>query len=214
MVAGCFRGSPFHLFITHLTHLSPVVFFLSLLLFCLTLFLPSPPSPSPLLSPSAFARSFFPSSSSHFSFPHPPPPSLCLQLAYLHVCVLAVWARSCQNLLCVCVCARMCMSQQMCQRVFALLLNLCTCVFIRCVCMSYGNLCVCGVNSLCSYFCLCVVCPCVMCLCIFQCVYVLSMCLCVFAFCVCVYTSFSPFQFPPVCQVYKKKKEKNFIFLK
>lgn len=29
-----------------------------------------------------------------------PPPSLRLQIAYLHVCVLAVWASSCQNHLC------------------------------------------------------------------------------------------------------------------
>lgn len=57
----------------------------------------------------------------------PPPPSLSLQLAYLHVCVLAVWAPSCQNLLCVYGCVYRC-SFAFC--------TYCGCVFC-CVCLNY-----------------------------------------------------------------------------
>lgn len=78
----------------------------------------------------------------------PPPPSRWLQLAYLHVCVWAVWAPSCQNLLCVCV--RMCMFQQMYQRMFALLLNQCNCVFVSRVCLSHGDRCAC-VGEVCQH---------------------------------------------------------------
>lgn len=111
MVAGCFRGSPFHVFITHLAHLFPLILSVTLLFsfhFVSTLSItPFSLSLAVLLCSSSLLPSS-PSRSLLSSFPHLHlSPSLSLSL-----CSLPMWARFCQNLLCVCVC--LCVFMRVC----------------------------------------------------------------------------------------------------
>lgn len=147
MVAGCFRGSPFHVFITHLAHLFPLILSVTLLFsfhFVSTLSI----TPfSLLLSYMLFLSSSF-LSLSFTPLLIPPPPSLSfslplsLQLAY----VGAILSKP-TVCLCAFVCVYACVFEQMCQHAF--LLYVCICVFVFVlfavhVQFDFGDLCVCS----------------------------------------------------------------------
>ena len=150
MVAGCFRGSPFHLFITHLQHPFPLLFSLSIFCFLPLCFSPHPPimpfpSPSLSLFSSSSSRSFL------SSFHH-----LRLSVCSLPICMSVFWLcgrdpvkTCCGVCVCVCVCARVHMSvcEQMCHCAFPFACA-CICVFVGCVCLIYAGVCEC-VNDIC-----------------------------------------------------------------
>lgn len=105
---SCIRGTPFHPPRHSPTTDLPVFIFLSLFVFSLFL-LSFHSTPSSLVS---LTFPLSPSSSLFFWLS-----TMCLQLADLYVCVLAVWVWCCQNL-CACVCGR-----KMCRHSFSLVLR-------------------------------------------------------------------------------------------